>query len=736
MAYLIFFLCLLVSSVAHADPVSLAIAAVAAGIGTTGTIAAGTLALSFSIGNAVIGAALAAGSSLLSKRAGGGGNSFTPVRTNGSTQQFRQPVTAREIVYGDVRKSGPVVYAGVTDNNKYIHMVIVLATHEIEEIGEIIVNDLSIPVDDLDGDGIVQSGRYANVVRIKKHLGATTQVADADLVSEVPEWTPNHRLRGCAYIYVRLEWDRDVFTSGIPNFSAWIKGKKCLDSRDGVEKWTPNSALQSNDYLTDDYYGLRVTTVDQAELNGAANTCEEYVTTENLDVSYTAVDTETGIITIAGDTLRYQLGDRVQVQSGTIGGLTGGVNYYVIPYQRKDVTRLRLASSLALAITGTSVTLTSGSNGKLRKNAEPRYFGGGILKMDAARGENLKNVLSGMSGQAVYAGGKWRILAGEYQSPTIAFNESDLAGGVEVSTKVSKKDRFNRAQGIYVSQLNDGNPSDYPLVKNDTYATEDGSIIKKDIDLPFTQRPHTAMRICKLQLERARQEITFTAKFKLTAFKVQVGDNIYLSFARYGWSSKIFEVLSWELSNDDGAPVIELVLRENASSVYDWNSGEETFVDPAPNSSLPSPFDVDPPTGLVITPIEIRTQKGDLTYEFKVTFTPPDDFYVTNGGYYETQYKESSSSDWENFVRAEDDQTSLRIKQINPAVNYDFRMRSVNYLGARSAWQQILGFDVSSPSGATITLDYGKISDTVLEVRDYGNIADTVVGNQHYGDIV
>tara|TARA_R110000851_G_scaffold66998_1_gene151122 strand:- start:310 stop:2514 length:2205 start_codon:yes stop_codon:yes gene_type:complete len=733
MAYIIFLFFLTVSSVAHADPISLTIAAVAAGIGTTGTLALGTLALSFSIGNALVGVALAAATSLLAKKPGSGGDSFGPIRTNGSTQQFRQPVTAREIVYGEVRKSGPVVYAGVTDSNRYIHMVIVLATHEIEEIGEIIVNDLSIPVDDLDADGVVQSGRYKNVVRIKKHLGTADQLADSNMVSEIPEWSSSHRLRGCAYIYVRLTWNRDVFTSGVPNFSSWIKGKKCLDSRDATEKWTPNSALQSNEYLTNDYYGLKVSTVDQTELNGAANTCEEFVTTVNLDSVYN--DLNGDILTLSGDRLEYQLGDRIQVASGSVGGLTGGVNYYVIPYQRKDVPRIKVAASLADAIAGTPITLTSFSSGLLRKNAEPRYFGGGILRMDASRGENLKGVLSGMSGQAVYAGGTWRILAGEYQTPTISFNEKDLAGGVEVSTKVSKKDRFNRAQGIYVSQLNDGNPSDYPLVKNSTYETQDGSPIKKDIDLSFTQRPHTAMRICKLQLERNRQEITFTADFKLTAFKVQVGDNIYLSFAKYGWSSKIFEVLTWTLSSEGAVPVIRLVLRENASAVYDWNSGEETLVDPAPNSSLPNPFDVDPPTGLSVTPIEINTLLGDFVYEFRVDFTPPNDLYVTNGGYYQTQYKESTNPDWENFVRAEDDQTSVRIKQINPGVNYDFRMRSVNYLGVRSQWQDLFGFNITSPSGATIRLDYKTIDGILTETKDYGPISEAVAATTDYGEI-
>ena len=45
---------------------------------------------------------------------------------------------------------------------------------------------------------------FEGKVRIKKHLGTSTQLADADLVSDVSQWTTDHRIRGKAYIYVRL----------------------------------------------------------------------------------------------------------------------------------------------------------------------------------------------------------------------------------------------------------------------------------------------------------------------------------------------------------------------------------------------------------------------------------------------------------------------------------------------------------------------------------------------------
>lgn len=732
----------LLPATAFADPVSLGIAAVAAGIGTTGTIAAGTLALTFSFASAAIGLALGVVTTLLTPKPKSG---FSGIKNSGITQQFRQAVSDRRMFYGEGRISGATAYIGVTDANQYLHMVVLLASHEIEEIGEVLIGDISITDDMLDGSNVVNTGRYDDIIRINKHLGSDSQTADANLVSEVGEWTSNHRLQGIAYLYIRMKWDRDKFPSGIPAVSAWVKGKQVTDTRDATAKWSPNVALIANDYLTDTKYGFSTATtaVDTTALNSAANTCEEYVTVTDVDYNLVSVDTGTDLITLTGDRLYYQTGDKVRLTTtGTLPtGLSLATDYYVIVYQRKDTPRILLATSLANCLAGTAVPISGAGSGThtATKIAEPRYFGGGVVQTAASKGNNLAEMINSMAGQAVYAGGAWRFLAGEYQTPTISFNDDDLVGEITVQTKISRKERFNSVQGVYITQLNDGNPADYPQVTNATYVTEDGDTIRQNIDFAYTQRPHTAQRIAKIYLERMRQEISFTARFKLTAFKVQVGDNFNFTFDRYSWSSKVFEVVSWSIENQDGTPVIEMTCRENASAVYDWNNGEETQVDPAENTSLPSPFDVNPPTSLVVTPIEIGTAQGDLTYEFNVAWTPPTDIFVTNGGWYEVQFKRTAETEWRRSFRAEDNDNNIRITQVQPAINYDVRIRSVNNLNVRSNFTTLSGFTVSSPSGATVQLDYLTFQgagSTVTETLDYGLFSEAVDNTLDYGDFV
>ena len=264
--------------------------------------------------------------------------SFNSIRSTGATQQFRQAVTERRIIYGEARVSGPIVFAGVTDNNKYLHLVIALASHEVEEIGEVLINDVSITDDMIDGSNIVDTGKYNGLVRIKKHLGTAAQTADTDLSSEVAGWTSNHRLRGIAYLYLRFQWDRDTFPSGIPNISAWVKGKNdILDDRDSTNRWTPNVALMARDYLiySDLGIGADTSTIDTTEIQATANTCEEYVTVTDLSMTIGSADDSTDIISVSNseNRLLFQTGDRVQLTGGSLpGGLSTGTDYYIIVY--------------------------------------------------------------------------------------------------------------------------------------------------------------------------------------------------------------------------------------------------------------------------------------------------------------------------------------------------------------------------------------------------------------------
>ena len=164
---------------------------------------------------------------------------------------IRSPISARQLVYGTVKKSGTLLYASTTgSDNKFLHLVIGLASHELQSIDKVF-NDVAITLSsDIDGSGNVNTGTFNGKARIKTKLGTADQTADSDLVSDDSNITSNHRFRGIAYLYIRLEFDEDIYPNGIPNISALVKGKKVLDYRTSSTAYSSNPALIVYDYLT------------------------------------------------------------------------------------------------------------------------------------------------------------------------------------------------------------------------------------------------------------------------------------------------------------------------------------------------------------------------------------------------------------------------------------------------------------------------------------------------------
>ena len=187
----------------------------------------------------------------------------------------REATAPQQIVYGEIRKGGTVTFIESTgDTNQYLHQIIVLAGHEVNDIGDIYINDEVVT---LDGSGFVTDAKWNSKIRIKKHLGADNQTADNDLVSETSV-TSDFKGEGIAYIYVRMEYDQDVFAEGVPLFTAKVQGKKVYDPRTSTTSYSANAALCIRDYLVSTYGLDNSGDVNDAYFQTAANTCDESVT--------------------------------------------------------------------------------------------------------------------------------------------------------------------------------------------------------------------------------------------------------------------------------------------------------------------------------------------------------------------------------------------------------------------------------------------------------------------------
>ena len=183
----------------------------------------------------------------------------------------RDPASTRKLVYGKARIGGTIVFFNTSDtDNNYLHMVIAVAGHEIESYEEVYFGD----------EKVWENGSYLNDwddhCLLSFHDGSQT-TADSTLVNAATGWSADHKLLDTAYIYARLDYDREKYVSGVPNISCVIKGKKVYDPRDSSTVWSDNPALILNDYLKDTKYGLgeSASKIDTTALTTAANICDE-----------------------------------------------------------------------------------------------------------------------------------------------------------------------------------------------------------------------------------------------------------------------------------------------------------------------------------------------------------------------------------------------------------------------------------------------------------------------------
>lgn len=190
---------------------------------------------------------------------------------SGQLVNVRDAIGPQEYVYGQVRKGGTIVFAETTGaNNKFLHLVIALAGHPVEEVGDIYINDEIVTI----SSNFVTGARWDSKVRIKKYDGTQTAV-DPDLLAET-SWPATAVGTGIAYIYARLEYDQNVFSGGLPTITAVVKGKK-VENTSGVAQTYPasaNAALVIRDYLKS-AYGLNDTGLNETYFATAANDCND-----------------------------------------------------------------------------------------------------------------------------------------------------------------------------------------------------------------------------------------------------------------------------------------------------------------------------------------------------------------------------------------------------------------------------------------------------------------------------
>ena len=503
-------------------------------------------------------------------------------RHAGTLLNTRSNVANLPVIYGQRKVGGTIVFTATSgSDNTYLYIVLALCEGEVEEIGDIYLNDT-----------ISTDSRFSGLVTINKHLGSDTQTADSMLTGANIGWTSAHIGKGVAYLACRFKWDQNAF-SGMPTIHAMIKGHKVYDTRSSGTDYSTNPALFLRDYLTNTRYGkgLASSVIDDTLISAAANQCDTLVT----------------------------------------------------PYS--GATQQKLFECNTVLHTGR--TLMS----------------------------NVKVLLSGMRGIMPYQQGIYSlVIEDELQSGVtpFAFDESNIVGGINIQSE-KKSTKFNKCIATFV------NPSanwqrdqvQWPpagSTEENNYQSADGEELIQRIELETITNPYTAEDIAEIVVKRSREGKLVQFKATSEALQVTVPDIITVTHSTPAWSAKPFRVLNVQMP-PDGTVTIEAV--EHQDSIYPWSS--KTEKDNIPDTNLPDPFNISPPTGLAISEELYQTSgsKGLLTRAL-ISWTASSNMFVSG---YEVHYKLTSASVWQSVTITST--TAAQIDDINPA-DYDFRIRSLN----------------------------------------------------------
>jgi hypothetical protein len=233
-------------------------------------------------------------------------------------------VAPRTLVMGRVRTAGSRFYRKSTGpESQWFYQTIALAAHEIDGVDAYYLNDQLVT---LDGNGWVQEAPYSRAVRvsatapaggpyagtpidgtiqpvgayldegtfvdtgtvtyqywrtdstcnIQLYTGAPGQAVDPLLARDLPaDWTADDVATGVAYVRILCVYDEGAYPTGLPQFSAAVRGAKLYDPRTLATVYSTNPALMIRHVYTHANFGkAALSAAEEARIIAAANACD------------------------------------------------------------------------------------------------------------------------------------------------------------------------------------------------------------------------------------------------------------------------------------------------------------------------------------------------------------------------------------------------------------------------------------------------------------------------------
>lgn len=330
----------------------------------------------------------------------------------------------------------------------------------------------------------------------------------------------------------------------------------------------------------------------------------------------------------------------------------------------------------------------------------PLFRASSVIPFGTAARDALDDLAQAMAGEWAYAAGEYFVRAGVYQLPVMNLTDADLAvvrrtndgavsqGSISISPHRPRNDTFN----MVVIRIWDeaANFIETPIApfRADALVAADGAELSQEVTMPAVFYAPQAYHIAGVMLRDGRDPLTVTLPFKMRAYPLELFDGVTLTLARFGFDAKEFRIVSRTFSPDG---LVQLTLKETTAAIYAYGAG---FLPggSAPNTNLPQPWEINPPTVLSVSSGEgelVVQSDGTIVNGVRVTWSPIADQSITNGGTVEMDVRVLPDGAWIRYS-APGDATEIRFTGVEDLAMILIRLRTRNAL-ASSVWStQIL----------------------------------------------
>lgn len=358
----------------------------------------------------------------------------------------------------------------------------------------------------------------------------------------------------------------------------------------------------------------------------------------------------------------------------------------------------------------------------------PRYSLNTEISLQYSPADILEDLLSSCAGTIVYTGGKYRLFVGAATTHVATLNEDDLRGRIKVIPRPTRADLFNAVRATFVDPAQYWEAVECPIVTNPLYESQDGGErIIHNIDLPCTTSSMTAQRLSKIVLESARQGMTIEFPAKLTALDLSVCDVVRLNIKHLGYENKLFRITAWSLNAEGG---VDLSMQEYDNKIYDWNYGEATTTDLAPDSTLALPQALIPHSNLTASSgkaIAFKTQDGTYINRLRIDWQQSPSAI----SYCEVNYRKDTDATWTSAVTGAQT-NSYMVDNVSEDDIYLIRLRVLGVLGTLSSWSPIIShriqkLKVKPPAPRNFRINFPDVQNMRLEWEE--PLASTLVAD-------